>query len=187
MSFELAFTRLIALEGNYSNDPADLGGETVAGISRKNWPQWQGWDYVDAAKMQPGFPRSLARNAPLQGLIKAFYRREFWDVFDLDETPPVLAEEIFEQAVNLGVKKTAEHLQRTLNALNYQEKWGSDLKVDGVFGQSSSRRLRAAASEGREKAIEHGINGLQCAHYILLAEQKPAMRKFTAGWLARRG
>ena len=37
-------------EGGYANVSGDLGGETYRGISRKNFPSWNGWEIVDEKK-----------------------------------------------------------------------------------------------------------------------------------------
>lgn len=43
--------RIIAIhEGGYVNDPDDLGGETIFGITRKNYPNMSMWKDVDRAK-----------------------------------------------------------------------------------------------------------------------------------------
>ena len=34
-------------EGGFVNDPKDPGGMTMAGISRKTFPNWIGWKEVD--------------------------------------------------------------------------------------------------------------------------------------------
>ncbi len=50
MSFAEALKHTLEFEGGYANDPADRGGETFRGISRKNWPRWSGWDLIDQVK-----------------------------------------------------------------------------------------------------------------------------------------
>ena len=186
-SFDLAYARLALVEGLYSNDPQDLGGETVCGIARKYWPKWDGWAQVDAAKVKAGFPASLKADVVLAGKVKTFYRENFWNVFGLNSFGPDLAEEVFEQAVNLGVGRATKHLQQVLNALNYKEQWGPDLKIDSAFGPTTLARLQKAKSAGREKAVQFGINGLQCAWYVDLALKNATNRKFAAGWLMQRG
>ena len=53
--FMKAYLKMAPVEGLYSNDPDDPGGETVYGVARVFWPKWSGWSIVDAAKKQPGF------------------------------------------------------------------------------------------------------------------------------------
>lgn len=186
-SFDSAYARLALVEGLYSNDPQDLGGETFCGIARNFWPKWDGWAQVDAAKLKSGFPSSLKNDVVLAGKVKIFYRENFWNIFSLDNFGPALAEEVFEQAVNLGVGRTTNHLQQVLNALNYQLQWGADLKVDSSFGPATLARLQKAKAAGREKAVQFGINGLQCAWYVDSALKNATKRKFTAGWFMQRG
>ena len=38
MDFDIAFTRLLGHEGKYVDNPADPGGETNWGISRRSYP-----------------------------------------------------------------------------------------------------------------------------------------------------
>ena len=82
--FEKAIKPVLVSEGvtlhslGYVNDPTDNGGETIAGISRKFWPNWQGWTIVDAAKKESNFPLSLLHNIVLIGLINDFYKAHFW-------------------------------------------------------------------------------------------------------------
>lgn len=185
--FHSAFESLLRVEGSYSNDPVDSGGETVCGIARKHWPAWEGWAIVDSLKAKSNFPSNLRYSIELTCSVKAFYKREFWDKFNLDDVPYSLAHEIFEQSVNLGIFRTAKHLQEVLNALNYNQQWGSDLAVDGKFGPASRLRLVFALKAGRSKPLQYGINGLQCAYYIEIANKNKSQRKFTNGWLSQRG
>lgn len=59
-----AYERMIRREGGYrlTNDPADRGGMTFAGISRNRWPDWEGWRQIDAG----GEPEAED--------VRAFYR-----------------------------------------------------------------------------------------------------------------
>lgn len=185
--FALELAKLGGLEGTYDNDPDDAGGETVFGIARAFHPSWPGWALVDAAKALPGFPVCLTRSPEVLAARAAFYRAEYWDRFSCDEWDQALAGEIFEQAVNLGVGRVAEHLQRVFNAINHQGKYGPDLVVDGSFGRKTLGALRAAVADRRSRALQYGVNGMQCAYYAGLAQANPGKRKWAAGWLASRG
>lgn len=44
--FKIAFDITNKTEAGYANNPDDSGGETYAGISRNNWPYWEGWKNV---------------------------------------------------------------------------------------------------------------------------------------------
>lgn len=185
--FAPELAKLMIIEGMYDNDPDDPGGETCFGIARVFHPRWEGWPLVDAARGKPGFPGSLAHDPGILAARAAFYKAENWDRFACDEWDQGLAGEIFEQAVNLGNGRVAEHLQRVFNALNYEGRYGQDLVVDGAFGRNTLAALRKAVADTRSRAVQYGINGLQCTHYVQLAEKNAGKRKWTGGWLANRG
>lgn len=185
--FSIAYAKLALIEGLYDNSPTDPGGETVCGIARNYWPKWSGWPIVDAAKKRAGFPGSLKADKLLAATVQDFYRQNFWSCFGLDGVDQPLADELFEQAVNLGAGRMVRHLQRTLNAINHRNKFGVDLTVDGACGAKTLTRLMQAVTNNRARAVQYGVNGLQCAYYIELTEKNIAKREYAAGWLGQRG
>ena len=72
MNFDQAFDRLISNEGGYVNNPADPGGETNWGISKRSYPD------VDIA--------NLTREG-----AKAIYLRDFWQRGQMDQYDPAIA------------------------------------------------------------------------------------------------
>ena len=91
--FDLAIEKTLKWEGGYSNDPADAGGETNWGISKRSYPD------LDI--------KSLTRDEAI-----AIYLRDYWRYGDIIDQP--LSEKIFDMAVNLGPLQTHRLLQRTL-------------------------------------------------------------------------
>ena len=61
--FNKAYAFLVTKEGSLSDHPADYGGQTYFGIARRFWPNWDGWQYVDANQW------NLA-----QALVPSFYK-----------------------------------------------------------------------------------------------------------------
>ena len=49
-NFNQVYQTIRSHEGNYVNHWADRGQETYGGISRRNFPDWQGWYVIDKAK-----------------------------------------------------------------------------------------------------------------------------------------
>lgn len=82
--FDRAFKFLIGEEGGYVNDPADPGGETKYGISKRTYPT------VDIA--------ALTLDA-----AKSIYRRDYWDALGLDGRKYGPALVLFDCAVNQGI------------------------------------------------------------------------------------
>jgi lysozyme family protein len=85
-NFDRAFRFLIGEEGGYVNDPADPGGETKFGISKRAYPQ------LDI--------KSLTLDQ-----AKAIYRRDYWDRLQLDARKYGPALVLFDCAVNQGVAR----------------------------------------------------------------------------------
>ncbi len=89
-------------EGGYADVEGDNGGETYAGITRKNFPHWPGWAIVDAKK--PLEHNERIQDGALHEMINAFYKKEFWDKVGGDALEPQdLANQVYDMAVNAGV------------------------------------------------------------------------------------
>ena len=193
--FLIAYAPLKRFEGGWCDVPGDAGGETCAGIARNFFPDWRGWPIIDAAKRHrsfregaAAFSRHLTTLPGLADMVKEFYRVEWWERMRLGQFPQIVADELFEQAVNLGRSGAGRLLQRLCNAFNYDRgrPLFEDLIEDGAAGPKTLRAL-AALLDGHVSAPElvHALNGLQTAHYVHLAARNPARRKFMAGWLTR--
>lgn len=107
-NFKIAFDRTMKTEGGYANDPDDKGGETYMGIARKFHPTCGIWKYVDALTSQHKTSRQinaeLKNNVTVQNIVKIFYKKNYWDVFNLDAVKrQPIANELFDDAVNRGV------------------------------------------------------------------------------------
>lgn len=95
----------------YVNDVVDKGGETCAGITRRDHPTWPGWDVVDTVRKGLGsvanakrINAGLLRYPGLPALVEALYRAEYWEPLGLDAEPSqAVAEKTYDIAVNMGV------------------------------------------------------------------------------------
>lgn len=191
-NFEQAHSQVGELEGGYSHDKNDTGGETFKGVSRNNFPRWQGWPLIDQYKGLPSFPQNALNDPVLQDMVKQWYKQTFWDVFDLDALhSQQVAFEVFEQSVNHGAGRGARHIQEACNALNYKQKFGPDLVVDGKLGPATRARLAEVANSGPQMAVAlaNALNCLQGAFYVSLGNSqssKSDYRMYTKGWLSNR-
>lgn len=109
--FDRAFAITVAQEGGYSRDPADPGGETKYGISKRAYPD------VNIAAL-------TVEDA------KAIYRRDYWDRLRCDDLPWPVALATFDFAVNSGVGTAAKKLQAACGA-----------PPDGVIGPLTLARV----------------------------------------------
>lgn len=113
MKFEQAIERVLGHEGGYVNDPADPGGETQWGISKRSYP------HVDI--------KALTRDEAI-----AIYRRDFWARVHADELFDGVAFQCLDLAVNSGVETAVRLLQRAL-----------DVADDGHFGPHTAAAAAA--------------------------------------------
>jgi len=111
-NFKIAYGKTNKWEGGYANVAGDNGGETYAGITRKNFPHWKGWGIVDRRK--PLKNGAIISDSALEGLIHDFYKTEFWDKIGGDNIEyQELADQLYDQAVNGGVPSALKILKQS--------------------------------------------------------------------------
>lgn len=92
---EAIFMVIEYLEGDYSNDPKDSGGETKYGIAKKDHPN------LDI--------RNLTKEQAYE-----IYKEEYWDMVKADAFPYPLNVLLFDFAVHSGPRRAIQVLQMTL-------------------------------------------------------------------------
>jgi lysozyme family protein len=147
MDFDKAFEVLLGHEGGYVNHKADPGGETNFGISRRAYPG------EDIKGM------TLER-------AKTIYSRDYWGPAGCDAVPDGIKFDLFDMAVNAGVKSAVRCLQRAVGAT-----------ADGVLG---SETLQAVQSMPPARLLAR-FNGHRLAHLAGL----PQWPAFGKGWARR--
>jgi len=183
--FLQAYNRTNQNEGGYVNDPDDKGGETYKGIARKFHPEWPGWGIIDSSKNAYNFKTMLDKNITLQDQVRSFYYIEFWNKIGGESIPDqAIAEEMYDNAVNMGVATANKYLQRALNILNCNQKHYADITVDGSIGPKTSSAFQACLAKVGSKMLLSVINGYQMKHYIELMEKDPVNEKYI-GWFKR--
>jgi lysozyme family protein len=161
-SFDQAFEQVIGLEGGYSFDIDDYGGETNWGVSKRSYPE------VDI--------KALTKNK-----AKAIYNADYWNRMRLpDVQDREIAAEVFEQGVNLGTSTAITHLQKSLNLV------GEPVAVDGVIGPQTLSAVNNLSPEQKESLLKC-LNGFQFGYYAEIAGNSPSQKKFFVGWLKRIG
>ncbi|WP_375194719.1 glycoside hydrolase family 108 protein [Sphingobium sp.] len=177
MDISSLIDEVIAREGGYSNHPADRGGPTNFGITQ----------IVARSNGYMGDMRLLPRS-----VAEAIYRRLYWEkpgYAFVAELAPMVAEELFDTAVNMGPGTASGFLQRALNALNRNQSDYPDLKVDQSVGARTLGALGAflkLRGKAGEKVLLKALEALQGERYLALAESRPANEAFLYGWLANR-
>lgn len=176
-NFEKAFIHTLGLEGKYSNNPNDTGGETMWGITKR-------------LAVHYGYSASM-RDMPVS-TAKSIYKAEFWDKLRLEDVAkmsPELAIEMFDTAVNMGSAIAVMFLQTSLNSFNRQGKLYADIKEDGAIGKTTLDTLhRYFATRGVNgvSVMLKAMNCLQGARYIELGQRRQQNEEFTFGWFDNR-
>lgn len=168
---EQTINEIIHVEGGYVNDPSDSGGETNFGVTVK---VARAWGYAGSMR---DMPREVAFD---------IYAARYWDSVQADDMPELVAAEVVDTAVNMGVGRAAKFLQRALNVLNGGGKLYADIVVDGSVGSGTIGALNAYLSKRDEKTLVKALNCLQGAYYIELAERREKDERFMYGWLKNR-
>lgn len=177
MSFDAAFARTIGIEGGYSNNPADPGGET-------------NWGITIAEARAHGF------HGPMRDMSIAaardIYRQSYWNLLHLSEVDaisPAVAQEMFDIGVNRGRSVPVPYLQRALNAFNRQGKDYPDIAVDGLAGAMTIAALRSFIHQRGalgEKVMLHALLAQLGVGYLEIVEKRPQSEDFIFGWFANR-
>ena len=130
--FDEEFEKVILVEGGYTDNPDDAGGETYLGISRKNNPKWDGWISIDQLKKYhpKDFKKLLKQTSELTAKAKRLYKENYWDVLELDDIPSQgIAHQLFDTAVNMGVSSAIRIAQQVIG-MTITGKWSEELKYN---------------------------------------------------------
>ncbi|MDY0212571.1 MAG: glycosyl hydrolase 108 family protein [Desulfuromonadaceae bacterium] len=179
--FEQIINHTLVFEGSYSNDPADPGGETRYGISKRSYP------HVDIAALTITQARAI--------YYRDYYKSPHIDRIVTYADAPQLAAKVFDLGVNTGHRRAIQMLQRAINqvcagevAARRAAPWrqkiarliqGKPLATDGIIGPVTLGVLRACP---HHDALLMALKGEAYQHYIKLG--KP---RFISGWLRRLG
>ena len=159
--FEKIFNFMLAVEGGYTNDKNDKGGETKYGIIEE-----EARDFGYKGNMQD-LTKDFAKNI----YLKKYYLGNKLDKVVNDK----VALSICDWAVNSGRNGT-KNVQVALNQIN-----GSDLVVDGIIGNKTLEVLNAT-DPGKFLEVYHN---LQRIYYRSKIEADSTQERFLTGWLNR--
>ena len=104
MNFDQAFTKLLGAEGGYTCNPADKGGETKWGISKRSYP-------------------NIDIKALTQEQAKSIYMHDYWQPLQLELLPVEVRYDLFDAAVNSGNRQAVKFLQKAAGVVD-----------DGIIG-----------------------------------------------------
>lgn len=192
-NFLKAYNEIMTIEGLYSNNPADRGGETWKGVARNFYPKWEGWKIIDSKKQglnTQELNKVLSKDEALEELVKTFYFNNYFLAIKLDKLSELeIVIELFDIAVNMGPRTAIDFLQRSLNLLNNNQKLYKDLRVDGDFGPTTygiyKIYMASRNTKNNIKILLKALNGFQFNRYVKICEMNPTQEIFFYGWLNR--
>ncbi|HEY8577625.1 MAG TPA: glycoside hydrolase family 108 protein [Devosia sp.] len=157
--FDICLNLVLRHEGGFSDHPADPGGATNMGITRKTLAAWRGispWWTLSKTEVQ-----SLTRAEAAR-----IYRDRFWERCRAGQMPAGLDLAVFDYAVHSGPDRAIRALQKQLGVT--------------VDGQAGPVTLAAIA----QKPVPDLVVAL-CSERQRFLSQLPAFATFGKGWTSR--
>lgn len=154
-NFEQCLALVLKHEGGFVNNPADPGGMTNLGVTKKVWEEWVGHP-VDEPAM-----RSLGPSD-----VSPLYKKMYWDKIKGDDLPVGVDYACFDLAVNSGVSRAVKTLQKALG-----------VSADGVIGPATMDVV--ASCNPRTVATEI------CDIRLNFLQSLPTFATFGKGWTRR--
>lgn len=162
-------------ESGYSMVIGDRGGETYRGITRKNFPNWNGWSIVDANK--PLKNGNIIHDRRLENDVFNFYYRYFYSPLKLDDINNLLiCGHLLCHSVNAGIKNGVKLLQKAIN-----DTYSININVDGCIGKQTINYTNGSM---QNELCENFIKRRK-QYYVELVNKRPSQKKFLNGWLNR--
>lgn len=125
MDFNQAIERVLGSEGGYVNNPADPGGETNWGISKRAYPNTN--------------IKALTRVEAIK-----IYKSDFWDAIHADELYDGVAFQTLDFAINSGITTAIRYLQKALNVAD-DGHWGPVTRTAAKTMSESDQIMRLNA------------------------------------------
>ncbi|ODT81674.1 MAG: hypothetical protein ABS76_10985 [Pelagibacterium sp. SCN 64-44] len=157
--FASCLAEVLRHEGGYADHPADPGGATNMGITRKTLARWRNvspwWDLPKAAV------QALTREEAAR-----IYRAGYWDLCRAGDLPPGIDLALFDYAVNSGPDRAVRALQAVLGVV-----------ADGLVGPLTI----GAAARADARAV---VNAL-CDRRLGFLRGLANFPTFGRGWTGR--
>lgn len=165
---------IVYIEGGYTDDPYDPGGQTKYGITEKT-----AREFGYKGKMKD-LPLETANE-----IYKVLYvEQPGFDQFI--EINPAIAHKLIDAGVNVGTARVTVWLQRALNTFSQNGKNYPVIAVDGILGPNTLKAYKALEQvRGKEKAcklILKTLDGYQTNYYLSLTQYN----RYITGWIDKR-
>ncbi len=173
-SFDIAYLPTQKIEGGYSNDKDDTGGQTVFGLTRRDWPNWGGWHVIDTLIHDNGLTKAIPMinaNKTLKDSVTALFKANYWQPLLADQiNDQQVANQAYDTAINMGVGIAAKFLQQV-----------AGVTVDLHVGPKTIAAINAING----KDFFNKFIALRKARYDAIIAADPTQEKFKASWYSR--
>lgn len=172
-NFKKSVKDLFAVEGGFSNHAQDSGGWTKLGVTKA---------VLEAHRGKSVTEQDVVRLTEKEA--SAIYKARYWDKVMADEiNSAMVADEVFEMAVNSGVPRGSRIFQEAINSFDLD----NPIAVDGIVGPKTIKAANDLIKAGKETALYNSMNFLQLEFYIgLVASNPKKYSPFIKGWVAKR-
>lgn len=161
--FEECLSHVLTYEGGYTDHPADPGGATSMGITRRTLAEWRGvtsWSEL---------PKSAVRDLSLAEAAQ-IYQARYWAKCAAGKMPNGLDLALFDFAVNSGPDRAVKYLQAQLG-----------VEADGIVGRQT---LNALTKSLRSRGVRSLIETL-CDNRLNFLRSLSTFSDFGRGWSKR--
>ncbi len=161
--FETCLAHVLAHEGGYVDHPADPGGATNMGITRRTLAEWRGISPASALDKQE--VRALTREEAAR-----IYRARYWERCAADEMAAGLDLAVFDFAVNSGPDRAVRMLQTLLG-----------VAADGIVGPLTRAQLERQHAGGGTPGLVEAL----CKRRLEFLMSLSTFATFGRGWRSR--
>jgi lysozyme family protein len=154
-NFDACLAHVLQSEGGYVNNPADPGGETNLGVTRKVWEDWVKRELFDD-EMRHLTPE----------MVGPLYKAKYWDAICGDSLPAGVDLCVFDCAVNGGVSRAARFIQHSAGAVE-----------DGEIGHDTLELIKSRSPVALIRDF--------CAQREMHYKSLPTFADFGKGWMSR--
>ena len=154
-NWDEALRHILKYEGGYVNHPADPGGMTNLGVTKRVWEEWTG---------KPATEVDMRALTP--EMVGPLYKTRYWDAVRGDDLPSGIDLCVFDAAVNAGVGRASKFLQQAVG-----------VTADGQIGPKT---VEATTAKPADEIVAKFCD-LREAHYKSL----PTFATFGKGWMRR--
>ncbi|WP_047452532.1 glycosyl hydrolase 108 family protein [Alistipes sp. ZOR0009] len=161
---------VLKVEKGYANVKGDSGGETYRGITRKSYPDWEGWTIIDRLKLRQG--QVLPQ---LEDSVAKHYWEYNFALPDFDSLNSIkVALSLFDWRIHGGLSagKVQTMLSQSFN-----------LKTNG--SGAFDRETIELINQIPEKQLLDAILNMRKSRIAAILKKDPSKSKFKKGWIRR--